>query len=221
MTDGAIAAILFDFDGVLVDSEPVRFRAGAEALAGLGIHLGWDDFRSHWLGRTDAAALRDLLGTRFDADGPWVIARRNALYAARLSEVPFYGDAIALLRRLPRPARLAVASGSRRDEVTRLLGREGLVDRFAAIITAEDYNRAKPDPDPFLTAARRLAVAAEACLVIEDSQAGVASGLHAGMRVFGVDRGRGGDVSAATWCRKSLDALDVAEDGRLSVAALE
>jgi len=75
-----IRAIIFDFDGVLFDSEPVRFRAGAQALTEIGVTLTWEEFTRCWLGRTDEAGLRDILGKRFAADGPRVIERRNVVY---------------------------------------------------------------------------------------------------------------------------------------------
>ncbi len=176
VVSGQIGAILFDFDGVLVDSEPVRFRAGAEALRAIGVALPWETFTRHWAGRTDEAALRDILGARFEADGSEAIARRNVAYEERLAEVPFFPDAIRLLGRLPSGFPLAIASGSRRTEVAAILARLDLSHRFHALVTAGGYARSKPAPDPFLAAASVLKVPAEACLVVEDSPAGVAAG---------------------------------------------
>jgi beta-phosphoglucomutase len=219
VTAGGIRAILFDFDGVLVDSEPTRFRAGRAALADGGLSLSWELFARHWLGRPDEAALRDILGHRFDAEGPAVLARRHAAYAELLAEVPLFPDAARLLRRLPAALRLAVASGSRRPEVTGVLAREGLAFRFHTLVTAEDYARAKPAPDPFLAAARAVAESPAACLVVEDSPAGVAAAQAAGMRVVAVDRsGAGAVLGGPTWRIDSLDRLQVDAGGRMTIA---
>ena len=201
-------AILFDFDGVLVDSEPVRFRCGAQALEEIGIRLSWERFLSEWLGRTDDAALRDLLGERFGTDGARVVARRNALYEARLGEVAAFPDALRLLQRLPDQMRRALVTGSRRHEIEAILARLHLGTTFQALVAAGDYVRAKPAPDPFLVAADRLSAPPESCLVIEDSPAGVAAARAAGMAVAAVDRRESGIAfSGATWRLSSLDAL--------------
>ena len=211
-------AIIFDFDGVLVDSEPIRFKAGAQALAEVGESLTWERFTRSWLGRTDEAGLRDLLGGRFEADGRRIAERRNALYEERLDEVPAFADAVGLLRRVPEGIRLAVATGSRRTEVARILGRLGLLPSFHTIITAEDYTSAKPAPDPFLTAARRLDLPPVSCLAIEDTAAGVAAARAAGMPVVAVDRGRGAvGLDQATWRVANLDEIGLAPTGEVVV----
>jgi HAD superfamily hydrolase (TIGR01509 family) len=214
-----IRAVVFDFDGVLVDSEPVRFRAGAQALAEVGVVLTWEQFLATWFGRTDTAGLGDILGPRFATEGPGVIARRNVLYEQALEDVPAYPDAARLLRRLPPGIRAAVATGSRRLEVERILAHLGLSRHFHVLVTAEDYRRAKPDPDPFLTAARRLGEPPHACLVVEDSPAGVAAAREAEMPVVAVDRGRGADLARATWLVQSLDALVLGPSGEVIVHA--
>jgi len=212
-----IQALIFDFDGVLVDSEPIRFRAGVQALSEVGVSLTWEQFLSTWLGRTDAAGLGEILGPRFATRGPAIIARRNVLYEQALDEVPAYPDAVRLLSRIPAGVRVAVATGSRRPEVEGILSRLGLSQYFHALVTAENYRRAKPDPDPFLTAASRLEIPPAACLVVEDSPAGVAAAHAAGMPVVGVDRGRGMDLTRATWPVQTLDALHLGPDGTVAV----
>lgn len=212
-----IRGIILDFDGVLVDSEPIRFKAGAQALAEIGVSLTRERFLAVWLGRTDQAGLREILGDRFEAEGKRVVARRNQLYEAWLDEVPLYPDAADLLARLPGDPRLAVATGSRRVEVERILGRAGMLARFHALVTAEDYARAKPAPDPFLAAARKLDVPPASCLVVEDSRAGVLAAQAAGMPVVGVDRGRGATLHHATWTVASLDALSLTPGGEVVI----
>lgn len=212
-----VQGIIFDFDGVLVDSEPIRFEAGAQALAEIGVSLTWERFLTVWLGRTDHAGLRDILGDRFETEGKRVVARRNVLYEERLEEVPPYADAVTLLRRIPNGVRLAVATGSRRIEVERILARLGLFQRFQAIVTAEDYRRAKPAPDPLLTAARGMDLPPASCLVVEDSPAGVAAAHAAGMPVLAVDRGRGAAFDCPTWKVTSLEDVTLTPEGGIVV----
>jgi beta-phosphoglucomutase len=207
-----VRGIIFDFDGVLVDSEPIRYKAGARALEEIGISLTWERFLTVWLGRTDQAGLRDILGDRYEADVRRVVARRNALYEEWLDEVPPYADAVRCVGRLPGGIRLAVATGSRRIEVERILHRLGWLRRFQAIVAAEDYRNAKPAPDPFLEAARRMGLPPASCLVVEDSPAGVAAAGAGGMSVLAVDRGRvAAGLDEATWKVSSLDALSVTD----------
>ena len=171
-----------------------------------------------WLGRTDAAGLRDLLGDRFEADGQRVVTRRNALYEERLDEVPAFPDTVRLMERVPDGTRLAVATGSRRMEVDRILTRLRLLSRFRAIVTAEDYARAKPAPDPFLAAARRLDLPPASCLVIEDSLAGITAARAAGMPVVAVDRGRGAvGLDRADWIVANLDELSLTPAGVVGI----
>jgi beta-phosphoglucomutase len=215
-----VEAVVFDFDGVLVDSEPVRFRAGAQALAEIGVPLTWERFMAFWLGRTDDAGLRDLLGERFAAEGKRVAARRNALYEEWLDEVPAFADSARLIQRVPVGVRLTVVTGSRRRELERILGRLGLSGHFHATVTAEDYLHAKPAPDPFLTAARWLDLSPASCLVIEDSAAGVAAARAAGMPVVAVDRGRGAvGLDRADWTVASLDELALAPTREVMVSS--
>ncbi len=211
-----VRAILFDFDGVLVDSEPVRFRAGAQAFAEMGELLTWERFMQFWLGRTDDAGLHDLLGERFETEGKRITARRNALYEERLNEVQAFEDSVRLIRRVPEGIRLAVATGSRRTEVEQILGRLGVSRHFHAIVTAEDYSHAKPAPDPFLTAARGLGLPTASCLVLEDSAAGVKAAHAAGMPVVAVDRARGVvGLDQATWLVTTLDDLRLTLTGEI------
>jgi HAD superfamily hydrolase (TIGR01509 family) len=213
-----IRAIIFDFDGVLFDSEPVRFRAGAQALGEIGVTLTWEDFVRSWLGRTDTAGLTAILGDRFASAGPRVIERRNAIYEQRLDEVQAYMDAGRFLRRIPQGIRLAIATGSRRLEVEGILWRAVMTQSFQTIVTAEDYTRPKPAPDPFQMAARLLELSPASCLVVEDSPAGVLAAQAAGMPVVAVERT--GDVAGleqATWRVATLDDLTLTPRGEVVV----
>jgi HAD superfamily hydrolase (TIGR01509 family) len=213
-----IRAIIFDFDGVLFDSEPVRFRVGAQALAEIGVTLTWEDFSRCWLGRTEEAGLRAVLGDRFASEGARVLERRNAIYEQRLEEVQPFADAGRFLRRVPQGIRLAIATGSRRSDVEGILWRAVMTQSFQTIVTAEDYSRPKPAPDPFQTAARLLQLSPASCLVVEDSPAGVAAAQAAGMPVVAVTRGREEPgLEGATWKLATLDDLALTPRGEVVV----
>jgi len=213
-----IRAVIFDFDGVLFDSEPVRFRSGAQALAEMGVTLTWEDFVRSWLGRTDEAGLTAILGNRFASEGPKAIERRNAIYEQHLEEAQAYADAGRFLRRIPQGIRLAIATGSRRSEVEGILWRAVMTQSFQTIVTAEDYTRAKPAPDPFQIAARLLQLSPASCLVVEDSPAGVVAAQAAGMPVVAVERGREvKGLEQATWKVGTLDDLTLTPRGEVVV----
>jgi beta-phosphoglucomutase len=213
-----IRAIIFDFDGVLFDSEPVRFRAGAEALAEIGVTMAWEDFVRFWLGRPDEAGLRAVMGDRFARQGPQVLERRNAIYDQRLDEVQPFPDGGQVLRRVPQGIRLAIATGSRRLDVEGILWRAVMTQSFQTIVTAEDYARPKPAPDPFQAAARLLQLSPASCLVVEDSPAGVDAAQAAGMPVVAVDRGgQHPGLDRATWKVASLDDLSLTPRGEVTV----
>lgn len=213
-----IRAIIFDFDGVLFDSEPVRFRAGAQALAEIGVTLRWEEFSRCWLGRPEEAGLRAVLGDRFAAEGPRVLERRNAIYEQRLEDVQPFADAGRFLRRVPQGIRLAIATGSRRSEVEGILWRAVMTQSFQTIVTAEDYTRPKPAPDPFQVAARLLQLSPASCLVVEDSPAGVAAAQAAGMPVVAVERGQEvPGLEPATWRLAALDDLALTPRGEVIV----
>jgi len=178
-------ALLFDFDGVLADSEPVHHSAWNQTLKPLGIQLDWDDYRKHFVGISDEIALRDRLGIR--EGGEALVARKVELFRQGLATAqPFLPDTIKMLQEVCRSYRLAVVSSSYRSEVEPPLVRGGIRPLFQMLICGDDVKNFKPSPEPYLLAAERMA--ARRLLVIEDSEAGVASGRAAGFEVLQVSR---------------------------------
>jgi len=174
--------LLFDFDGVLADTEPVHHRAWNQTLEPLGIQLDWADYQRNFVGVADEVALRQRLQLR-DQDG--LVSRKQALFRQGLAEAePILPDSIALLQELRNVYKLAVVSSSYLSEVEPALTRAGIRPCFQFLITGEDVQNFKPSPEPYLLAAKRLG--ARRPLVIEDSEAGVASGLAAGFEVLRV-----------------------------------
>ncbi len=188
-------AVLFDFDGVLVDSEPVHYRALRDALLGDGIAIDPEEYTRLYLAYDDRTAIRvafEQHDVPHDMDRVQETAERKArLFDALLPEVPFFRGARELVRALAVEVPLGIASGALRDEIEKILAAGGLRDAFRAIVGADDVSRVKPHPEPYLSAMRALEEAAPGlapgdCLVVEDSMAGIASGRAAGMRVLAV-----------------------------------
>jgi len=190
-----IRAIIFDCDGVLVDSEPSHFESFRLALESVGIDLAERDYYERYIAYDDEALFRavfadldreltgDLLGA--------LLERKRSDLGCRLEELPALAATCEFANHvLDEGYRVAVASGARRIEVTGVLERADLLDDVEILVTAEDVERGKPDPEPYLTALARLnddpgrcPLKPEECLVIEDAGIGVRSGRAAGMWV--------------------------------------
>ena len=181
-------AILFDFDGTLLDTEPVHWACWAEVLASVGVTLTWEYYRDSCIGIDD----RDMLRTIGAAASPprdfqslWALypAKRD-LFRQRMAQPEFDPALVELLRELDGVYELAVVSSSACGEIEPILVAGGLRQHFGTVVGGGDVTRQKPSPDPYLLAARRLRVSK--ALVLEDSAAGIASGRAAGFEVIPV-----------------------------------
>ena len=188
-------AAIFDFDGVIANSEPLHFSALRDALLADGIRITEEEYYRLYLAYDDRGAIRLALEHHTsprDADRVEVIARRKAqIFEERLPSIPFFAGVPELVRSLAEEMPLAIASGARRREIEEMLTAGALRDSFRAIVGAEDVARGKPDPEPYLTAAARLLPVAprlrpEECVAFEDSMPGIAAARAAGMKVVAV-----------------------------------
>lgn len=195
--DRRFGCVIFDCDGVLVDSEPIVNRVLNRMLNELGIDISLEDSTALFLGR----AVREELDTIERMRGAplpenWLsqwLVQRNAALEAEVEAVPHVRDAIAAIAATGVP--LCVASGADRIKVKLQLTRTGLVELFQEegddgrarehIFSATEVERSKPAPDVYLLAARTMGVEPSRCAVIEDSPAGITAGVAAGMTVFG------------------------------------
>jgi beta-phosphoglucomutase len=164
----------------------VHHRAWNQTLEPLGIQLDWESYQKNFVGVADEVALRERLRLEDRANGrDSLVARKQALFRQALAESqPFLPDTVRLLEEIRTLYTLAVVSSSYRSEVEPPLVRAGIRQFFQLLITGEDVQRFKPSPEPYLLAAERLK--APRPLVIEDSDAGVASGQAAGFEVLRV-----------------------------------
>ena len=180
-------AILFDFDGVLLDSEPVHFACWCEALAPLGMKLAWEDYARLCIGiseRDTVEVFARLQQPPAEAGRIWErYPLKKDLFRRRMVEgPPFVKGLNGFLASLAPAYKLAVVSSSSRSEIEPLLERAGLRQWFGALVTNEDVTRHKPEPDAYLLAARLLNV--EFPLVVEDSDSGMESARRAGFEAL-------------------------------------
>ncbi len=205
-----VGLVIFDCDGVLIDSEVLACRTAAETLAEFGFAITLDEYLA-FVGRS-ARDIRAMLEARF---GPLPAelstterARLFQRFEAELRPMPGAQAAVAGLA-LP----VCVASSSDHDRLRLTLALTGLHGLFApAIFSATEVARGKPAPDLFLHAAGRMGVAPAACLVIEDSPAGVAAAVAAGMWAVGFTGGshcrpRHGEQLLAAGAERIIDDL--------------
>ncbi|HUF41228.1 MAG TPA: HAD family phosphatase [Verrucomicrobiae bacterium] len=193
-----LRALIFDFNGIIVDDEPIHFQLFQRVLGEEGIILMEKAYYERYLGFDDRGAFE--AGFR---------ENRRPLDAAKLQELidrkaRYYQDAIRnhvaifpgvkrLISALAPILSLAVASGALRHEIKTTLATAGLLDFFRAIVSAEDVARGKPEPEIFLTALAAInaqnngaPIAAAECLVIEDSKEGIRGARRAGMKCLAV-----------------------------------
>jgi len=193
-------AVIFDFDGVLADSEPLHYEAFRRVLAAHGIELGRAEYYAKYLGFDDAGAFRAVLADRSrpqDAGGIDALVREKLdLFPAVLDgrHVLFPG-AVECVTRLAARMPLAIASGALSHDIHLILDGSGLRDAFPVIVGADHTARSKPDPEPY---ARALALlqdqglvpagvgAAARTVAIEDSKWGLQSARGAGLRTVAV-----------------------------------
>jgi HAD superfamily hydrolase (TIGR01509 family) len=178
------AAVIFDMDGLMLDTEPLAARAWVDAAQDLG--LAFDSAINHRLIGRSFADCRTIIGEHHGADYP-VDALMGAWHGAydaivRREGISFKPGLLELLdwleaERIPK----AVATSTRRSRAQAKLELTGIFARFAALVGGDEVARGKPAPDIFLEAAARLDTAPAACLVLEDSEPGMRGALAAGM----------------------------------------
>jgi HAD superfamily hydrolase (TIGR01509 family) len=197
-----LRAILFDFNGVLVDDEPIHLEMFQKVLGEEGVSLTADDYYARYLGLDD----RGCFGAVLTAAGEQpsvprlmrLIARKSSYYRERIRErgYPLFPGAAELVRELARAGRmLGIVSGALRDEVEGALRQSGLRDLFKVLITAEDVAEGKPAPEGYLRALEDLnsvpplperLIHPHEVLAVEDSPAGLAAAAEVGFVTLGV-----------------------------------
>ena len=194
-----LKAIIFDFNGVILDDEPLHFKAMREAVAGLGITLTDEAYWDKYLPLDDSDCLDAICldhEVRLnDEDRIRTLKVKTASYNRRLEkQFPVFPGAARFIASAAQYFPLALASGASREEIETTLEATGLKQYFLVIVAAEDFSLGKPHPESFLLAleklnaaiARKSSIMPEDCLVIEDSIGGIAGARSAGMRCLAV-----------------------------------
>jgi beta-phosphoglucomutase len=194
-----LRAVIFDCDGILVDTEPLHYRAFQKVLAPLGLGHDFDHYTEHFIGFDD----RDAIIHAFREAGrqlepaalePLLEAKSRAMQELIEQGVPTFPGVVELVRELgARGVPLAVASGALRHEVDAFVRVLGLAGAFCAIVAADDVKRSKPDPETYAQALQRVRGAQGwstldpgSCIAIEDTPAGIQSAHGAGLFVVAV-----------------------------------
>ncbi|WP_333816883.1 HAD family hydrolase [Tabrizicola sp.] len=179
-------AVLFDCDGVVVDSEGPTFALFLQDLAAHGLPMSLDRFEAEFLGGTVemVAARARAAGARLPEG--WVADFYRRMYAMLAEGVPLVPDVTGVLDRLDQAGiPYAMGSNGSLEKMEITLGQHGMFGRFRAVLSGQGMGAPKPAPDVYLAAARACGARPEGCVVIEDSASGAQAGLAAGMRVLG------------------------------------
>jgi HAD superfamily hydrolase (TIGR01509 family) len=186
----ALRAVLFDFDGTLVDSEPIHLRIWNEVLRPYGLSVSVNDFNQRYLGAVAPEMARELvLRNHMDVNPVALAGEKDRRYARWVQEnpLPLMGYAFESVTAFARCGmKLACVTGSPRKTATLSLKRSGLLEKFNVVVTRDDVNRSKPDPECYRQALRRLDEPADRGIAFEDSEAGVASATDAGVVCYGI-----------------------------------
>jgi beta-phosphoglucomutase len=192
-----LRAVIFDFNGIIVDDEPIHFELFQKVFAEEGIELSKDAYYARYLGFDDRGAFSFGYGEHnrlLSQDKLTELIDRKAQYyqQAIRNHVAIFPGVKQLVATLADNLPLAVASGALRQEIETILTTAGLINHFSAIVSAEDVERGKPEPDIFLKALAALngrqgnPIQAGECVVIEDSKEGIKGARRAGMKCLAV-----------------------------------
>jgi HAD superfamily hydrolase (TIGR01509 family) len=207
----ARAGVLFDLDGVIIDSEKLQYQAYQRVLEPLGVRITPEEYGREWIGNGRGAEYA-VATYRLPLEPDELRQRRTAIYFDILSEqVTLMPGVTAALQRLGACFPLAVATNSNQRDTGFVLDHLGVRPFFAAVVTREMYQRAKPAPDAFATAADRIGLPPRRCVVIEDAYTGVVAAADAGCACVAIphDFTRANDFSRATRIVESLDEVTV------------
>jgi beta-phosphoglucomutase len=220
-----IRAVIFDFDGTLVDTEPIHFAAFNEVIRPEGIEIPHDEYFARLIGLNDhdcfAAILRENRKDAGEEHIAGLIAQKTAVYQAMVADREvLYPGAEKFARDCAQRFPLMIATGTLRAEAEAILRRAGLRELFLDIIAAEDVARGKPEPDGFIAALGRLGfilrrrdpIRADECIAVEDTRAGIEAAHRAGMKALALCHSApAADLAAADVMRDSISGLDLDE----------
>jgi beta-phosphoglucomutase len=217
-----LRAVIFDFNGIIVDDEPIHFELFRRVLEEEGIVLTEEDYYARYLGFDDRGAFsfayRDHSRPLDDRELTNLIGRKSVYYSQAIrNHVAVFPGVTTLVANLAPRLPLAVASGALRHEIDTILKTVGLLQYFKAIVSAEDVERGKPEPEIFLKTLDRLNASSpnkepiqpSQCVVIEDSKEGVRGARRAGMECLAVTNSHAAEL--LTEASATVDSLETVE----------
>lgn len=198
MGDTMLAAVIFDFDGIIVDTEPLHYKAFQEVLVPLGLGYSWEDYISRYIGFDDRDAFREayaVAGRTLDVNELSLLIGKKAAAFIRIiaSGVTPFPGVVELIKSLNGSCPIALCSGALASDIGPILQQLAITDAFDVKVTADEVSASKPHPESYELAVKRLAqkfpslgIAPSRCLAIEDTPAGIASANGAGLKVLAV-----------------------------------
>ena len=214
-----LSAIIFDFDGVIVNTEPLHYRAMQEVLAPLGLGYAWEDYMALYIGFDDRDAIRE----RYKKDGrapgdaelQSLIKKKADAFERLVVEegADPYPGVVRFIRSLVGQVPVALCSGALRRDVSPILARLHLDRCFNVMVTSDDVKTSKPDPECYALTVERLSAAyphvgisAGTCLAVEDTPAGITAAKGAGVKVLALPNSYDqGKLAAADIVLESLE----------------
>lgn len=221
-----LKAVLFDFNGVIINDEPIHQQLIEELLLRENLRPVEGEYQEICLGRSDRACIKDILSRRGRFVSEDYLAKQildktrdYQQKLAQLDTLPIYPQLETCLDRI-KTAGIAIGlvSGSLRSEIESVLDRAGLAHYFSAIVAGDEISRSKPEPDGYLLAVERLnrqfphlQISPSNCLAIEDTPAGIQAGKKAGMQVVGIAHTYPFHMMQrqANWCIDYLSDLEL------------
>lgn len=216
-----LKAVIFDFDGVIVDSEPLHYRAFQEVLKPEGIQFSFSEYMDYYIGFDDRDAFKEafkLAGKDLGESGlSGLIRSKSITFEAIVRKgIKAFPGAKTLVRDLAsRGIPLAIASGALKDEIILILEKLSLISFFKTIVSADQVKKSKPDPETYVVALQKLReqlndreLNPALCVAIEDTPAGIKSARGAGLKVIAVGHSYGlEDLEEADHAVKNLEEI--------------
>ncbi|MDZ8117691.1 HAD family hydrolase [Pontiella agarivorans] len=204
-----LSAVIFDFDGIIVDSEPMHFRAFNEVLNPIDMKISWEDYCETYIGFDDRDAFREAFAQNkrkfTEKEMKRLIAAKAEVFQSyiRNGDVTPLPGAVQLIKSIPVRLPVALCSGALREDIDPIIESLKIDGCFDQIVTAEDTPKSKPDPAPYILTCEKLGIDDPATAVaIEDTPAGIMSAKGAGLKVLAVtnsyDRGYLMEADAVT-----------------------
>lgn len=211
-------AVIFDFDGIIVDSEPMHHQAFQRVLEPLNKGFSWEEYCETYIGFDDRDAFKAAFKAKGEKVGSRDLKRMIAEKAKIFQQLVHDGEAtplpgaVELIRSIPRKLPIALCSGALKEDILPIIENLGIENAFSVIVTAEDTKKSKPDPAPYKLAIEKLGLDdASTAIAVEDTPVGIVSAKGAGLKVLAVTN---------SYDREFLMAADAVTDSLENISRL-